>query len=102
MTGGGVANPGAPQIPPVDENGDPQSAVAGLTDAAEPDEIDARGGGTTISSSSWRAEDPKIRDGGDEGFERPITLPIGVTSGFVRLERPGAEDVGGGAIGEGL
>jgi hypothetical protein len=101
--GGGAAEiPGAPQIPPPEENGDPQSAVEGLTAPVEVDEIEARGGGTTISSSSWSAEDPKIREGGDEG-ERPMILPIGVTRGLVsRLEDPRAEDVGGGAIGEGL
>lgn len=103
MTGGGVGKPGAPQIPPPDENGDPQSAEAGLTGGAEVDEIDARGAGTTISSSSWSAEEPKIRDGGDEAFvgERPMTLPIGVARGLVRLG-PGACDVGGGAMGETL
>lgn len=50
---GGVGIPGAPQIPPVDdENGDPQSAFDTDTGAAEVDEIEARGAGTTISSSS--------------------------------------------------
>lgn len=96
-----MLSPGAPQIPPPDENGDPQSAEAGLTDAVEFEEIDARGAGTTISSSSWRAEEPKILDGGEDG-DRPMTLPIGVARELVRLAGPGAEDTGGGAIGEGL
>lgn len=107
--------------PPPDEKGDAQSTEPppemdddaggaetplpmGADDAFE---MDARGGGTTISSSSCRADEPKMRGGDDErALEdtvdggRPIALPMGATLTGRGLVRPCCDE-GGGASGDG-